>query len=272
MASTEPIVNRDRSNGNLRPWKPGQSGNPKGRKPIAPEVREMLESAVPEVVQQLTWAIFEDAHIKAIGEIIGSGSPRVTAIVGGALLDDTLRRTLSERFRNDNDITKKLLRVNGPLGNTVPKIDVLYQLSAIEKPVRNALYGLSTIRNVFAHNLSASFDLKTREMLGAITLLTLHESRKVYPHQIYDGETKIPIEVVLFACDRLSRADEEGAIFEPRTAKPRPGMTRESLSEPVRAPEDQRLDCGFCDLRTCICFGQGRGQLYAVHVTIAGDL
>ena len=144
----------------------------------------------------MTWAIFDDAHIKAIGEIIGSGSPRVTAIVGGALLDDTLRRTLSERFRNDNDITKKLLRVNGPLGNTVPKIDVLYQLGAIEKPVRNALYGLSTIRNVFAHNLSASFDLKTREMLGAIKLLTLHESRKVYPHQIYDGETKIPIETV----------------------------------------------------------------------------
>ena len=64
LASTEPIVNRDKSNGNLRPWKPGQSGNPKGRKPIAPEVREMLESAVPEVVQQLI-----DAALNKGGEV-----------------------------------------------------------------------------------------------------------------------------------------------------------------------------------------------------------
>ncbi len=57
-------MNRDKSNGNLRPWKPGQSGNPKGRKPIAPEVREMLESAVPEVVQQLI-----DAALNKGGEV-----------------------------------------------------------------------------------------------------------------------------------------------------------------------------------------------------------
>ncbi len=61
-----PSVDKHRENtGNLRPpWKPGQSGNPKGRKPIAPEVREMLESAVPEVVQQLI-----DAALNKGGEV-----------------------------------------------------------------------------------------------------------------------------------------------------------------------------------------------------------
>ena len=62
----------------------------------------------------MTWAIFSDEHIQAIGEIIGAGSGRVTAIVGGAMLDDTLRRTLSERLRNDKDIANKLLRVKTP--------------------------------------------------------------------------------------------------------------------------------------------------------------
>ena len=64
----------------------------------------------------MTWAIFSDEHVRGIGEIIRVGSPRVTAIVGGAMLDDTLRRTLSERLINDEDTAIKLLRVGGPLG------------------------------------------------------------------------------------------------------------------------------------------------------------
>ena len=53
MASTEPIVNRDRSNGNLRPWKPGQSGNIKGRPKQDPRVREILEARLPEMAHKL---------------------------------------------------------------------------------------------------------------------------------------------------------------------------------------------------------------------------
>ena len=49
----------------------------------------------------MAWAIFREAHSKAITEIISSGSDRVTAIVGGAFLDETVSRTLTERFRDD---------------------------------------------------------------------------------------------------------------------------------------------------------------------------
>ncbi len=35
------------------PWKKGESGNPKGRKPLDPEVREILEAASPAMVQNL---------------------------------------------------------------------------------------------------------------------------------------------------------------------------------------------------------------------------
>lgn len=144
----------------------------------------------------MTWAIFSDSHLRAIAEIIESGSDRVAAIVGGALLDDTLHRTLAERLRNDKDISRKLLKVNGPLGNAVPKIDFLYMLCAFDKPVRNALYGLANVRNFYAHNLDASLDSQEKEMTDALKLLTLHKGRAMYPHHIYDGDTNVAIEPI----------------------------------------------------------------------------
>ena len=144
----------------------------------------------------MTWAIFRVEHLRAIGEIISAGSGTVAAILGGVMLDDTLRRTLSERLRNDKNIASKLLKVNGALGNTGPKIDLLYMLGAFDKPVRNALYGLSEIRNFFAHNLDASFDSQTKELLDPLQKLTLHEGIKYYPHRIYDEDSKTEIETI----------------------------------------------------------------------------
>ena len=151
----------------------------------------------------MAWAVFSDEHTRGITEIIQSGSDRVTAIVGGALLDDTLRRTLAERLRNDKDISGKLLKINGVLGNTGPKIDILYMLGAFEKPMRNALYGLSSARNFYAHHLDASFNSQKKEMVDAMNLLTLHEGRKVYPHRIYGDDTDIPLETVANNRDRF---------------------------------------------------------------------
>ncbi len=39
--------------GLVKPWQKGQSGNPKGRKPLDPEVRAILEDASPAMVQNL---------------------------------------------------------------------------------------------------------------------------------------------------------------------------------------------------------------------------
>ncbi len=45
--------NNGKSRANLTSWKPGQSGNPKGRKPLDPEVKAILEAASPAMVQNL---------------------------------------------------------------------------------------------------------------------------------------------------------------------------------------------------------------------------
>ncbi len=39
--------------GLVKPWQKGQSGNPKGRKPLDPEVKAILEDASPAMVQNL---------------------------------------------------------------------------------------------------------------------------------------------------------------------------------------------------------------------------
>lgn len=141
----------------------------------------------------MTWALFGEQS-KAVIEILQTSSDRVAAVVGGALLDSTLDRTLKERLRNDSDIAKKLLRVGGALGNTVPKSDLLYMLHAFEKPTLKALWGLSKIRNFFAHNLGASFDSKDRELADGLSLLKLHEGRKMYPHHLFSRDSKEAVE------------------------------------------------------------------------------
>ena len=80
---------------------------------------------------------------------------------------------------------------------------MLFMLYAFEKPVRDTLYGVAEIRNFFAHNLDASFDSKDKHLTDAMDKLCLHEGRKVYPHHIYDGDTKLPIEDISTTRDKF---------------------------------------------------------------------
>ncbi len=45
--------NNGKSRANLSSWKPGQSGNPKGRPKQDPKVREILMARLPEMAQRL---------------------------------------------------------------------------------------------------------------------------------------------------------------------------------------------------------------------------
>jgi hypothetical protein len=143
----------------------------------------------------MTWAIFDDSHTRGIIEMISSGSERVLTVVGGALLDETVRRTLKERFRDEPGIVANILEVERPLGSLGAKIDVLYLLYGIEQ-TREALKGLAGVRNFFAHNLDASFDSVDKEFLKAMSRLRLHENRTHYPHHLYGGDGPYAIESI----------------------------------------------------------------------------
>lgn len=105
----------------------------------------------------MTWAIFHDDHTAAIGELVSSPSERVSAVVGGALLDEHVRRTLSKRLRISG-VATGLFKTDALIGNVGPKIDLLYLLYAIDERTFKALKGIAGVRNFFAHNLTASFN------------------------------------------------------------------------------------------------------------------
>ena len=140
----------------------------------------------------MTWAIFSDAHLRAIGEMITTSHPRMIAVVGGALLDDTLRRTLSERLRNDNKMRDRLIDMNRPIGSAGPKNDLLYMLEAYDRRVWKAMDGIIAIRNFFAHHLDASFDSTAGEFVTAMNKLNLHEGRTYYPLARAPARTNSP--------------------------------------------------------------------------------
>lgn len=76
--SSEPAEQRFDSNGNplppgLRPWQPGQSGNPAGRRPMPPEVVEALQAG-------------SEAAAKRLVELCSSPDPRVALMASEALL------------------------------------------------------------------------------------------------------------------------------------------------------------------------------------------
>jgi hypothetical protein len=142
------------------------------------------------------WEIFPDEpEQKTIKEIV-TQSDRITAVVGGAMLDMECRRTLEVRLRQDKDMSDKLFKSGGSLFNLDPKITLLYQLYAMDRPCRTAMFGLATIRNVFAHQLDANFNSSDKKMMDAFKNLTLHEGHQYYPNYETGADSANPIEPV----------------------------------------------------------------------------
>jgi hypothetical protein len=88
----------------------------------------------------MVWALLNQAQNTALKELIdGQQSDRIVAIIGGAMLDDSLRISIERRLRFAKDMNEKLFKIGGPLGNTAPKVDLGYQLYMFEKPMRNTM-------------------------------------------------------------------------------------------------------------------------------------
>lgn len=161
----------------------------------------------------MVWAILGEEYHKAIDEIVASDSDRIIAVVGGAMLDDTLRRTLEDRFRQKKKMNEKLFRPTGPLGNLVPKIDLAFQLYVFERHVWNAFNGIAETRNFFAHRLSASFEARDQKLTDALAKLTLHQDRRFYPHPHTRADSEFEIERVETNRDTFLVNLKVGLIF-----------------------------------------------------------
>jgi DNA-binding MltR family transcriptional regulator len=157
----------------------------------------------------MTWAVLlEDNYTRGVIELLTeaakpSGSERVVAVVGGALLEEAVDRTLRERLIDDPGVIKNLLKADRPLGNIAPQIDLLYLLGAFDDRTRGALKGLAHVRNFFAHSTSASFDSLDKDSTDAVKRLVLHEGKTHYPHHLFGPDSGVSIESVTSRRDQF---------------------------------------------------------------------
>jgi hypothetical protein len=143
----------------------------------------------------MVWAVLNSVHGAALsGMMEGQSSDRIVAILGGGMLDNSLRYALEQRFRQTATTNEKLFRIGGPLGNTVPKVDLAYQLYIFEKPMRNAMHGIIEIRNLFAHQLDMTFSDKSEKFTRTVAKLVLHEGRTHYPTSVREWESADKLE------------------------------------------------------------------------------
>jgi hypothetical protein len=150
----------------------------------------------------MTWALFPgDKYTRAALEIVttasqhGPGAERVVAVLGGALLEEAVDKTLRERLQNI-PLADGLLSIDGALGNMGPKTDLLYLLRAFDSNTLKTLKGIAGVRNFFAHHLDASFDSLNKDFVNSIGKLVLHEGRTHYPHHLFGPDSQTPIEPV----------------------------------------------------------------------------
>ena len=157
----------------------------------------------------MTWAVLlEDEYTRGVIELLteaakSSGSERVVAVVGGALLEEAVDRTLRERFIDDPRVIKNLLEADRPLGNIAPQIDLLYLLGAFDDRTHRALKGLASVRNFFAHRTDASFDSLDKDFTDAMKRLALHEGKTRYPHHLFGPDSNVSIESVTSRRDQF---------------------------------------------------------------------
>ena len=118
-------------------------------------LRRFPPSDAYERTTTVAWSIGNVQWNGALKELVEhQHSDRVVVVVGVAVLEDTLKNAMISRFRSSaghrTNVNEKLFRPGGPLGFLTPKIDLAYQMYMFEKPIRNAMYGIADIQNLFA--------------------------------------------------------------------------------------------------------------------------
>jgi hypothetical protein len=102
----------------------------------------------------MVWMLSDNGKVTldAIKEF-NTQSPRTVAIVGAAIIEDTLAQILSERLPRNGETKKELFKANGALGNLDAKVKVVYAMGLLSKPAFNDLTKIAEVRNKFAHRL-----------------------------------------------------------------------------------------------------------------------
>ena len=144
----------------------------------------------------MLWFMLNEQQSRAIAEIEHSGSDRIVTVVGGALLDQSLRVALQSKMRQDKKAFQRLFKDSGPLASS-NKVELAYLLHLVEEPMRDAMEAICQIRNLFAHQLDMSFKFaRDQRMKDALSKLVLHKGKPYFPGSFWEGDSTHSIDPV----------------------------------------------------------------------------
>ena len=110
------------------------------------------------------------------------GPPRASAIVGGAILDDWLRKAIEGRLlQGEPGTLKAMFKPEGELSGFEAKVRLAFMLGMFTKETRDNLVALNSIRNRFAHRIEVS-SYDHRDLAPFIDKLTIAHRR----HEVGD--------------------------------------------------------------------------------------
>lgn len=123
--------------------------------------------------------------------LISNENDRGAGLLAAALIETILSDLLRKRLVASPDQNDKLFSgSNSPLGTFSAKIEMAYRLGVISKDLRDLIDGLRKIRNKFAHEVFADFDIRSIQDLteNLFRIIPAH-----YERFTKDWETQIEI-------------------------------------------------------------------------------
>jgi hypothetical protein len=129
-----------------------------------------------------------------VREELDLGSPRATAIVGAAFVEDHLQRMIQARLVDDQKVVEQIFGPSSALGSFSAKINVGYLMGLYSREAYLELDCIRKIRNDFAHELHInSFDLQT--IKDRCANLRLWETTQVSISKVEDKKNTLAIEI-----------------------------------------------------------------------------
>jgi hypothetical protein len=120
------------------------------------------------------------------------GLHRVTAVVGGAFVEEHLTHVLKSRMVKDEKVTNEMLVPGRTFGDFGAKVDLGYLIGIYSKRAHKELTTIRRIRNDFAHQLELnSFDRD--DIRDRCQNLTLSQSKIVKAIRDDDGHSIVLI-------------------------------------------------------------------------------
>jgi hypothetical protein len=125
-----------------------------------------------------------------VREEIDLGSPRATAIVGAAFVEDHLQRLIQARLVDDQKVVDNIFGPNSALGTFSAKINVGYLMGLYSKETYRELDCIRTIRNDFAHELHIN-DFSINTIKDRCANLRVWENTKMSITKVEDKENTL---------------------------------------------------------------------------------